>query len=161
MLVVTNELTLSAQEPELESLLSDLVSVTQRLTRLAAQASGDTTSPAVWRTLSVLDTFGPMRLGQLAKQNRVSQPTMTKIVANLNESEWIRRIADVDDARAWQIALAPKGVVALAAWRRKVGSVLAPLFSELGPVDVDTLSRAVDLIHECTDARAESIVRAA
>jgi DNA-binding MarR family transcriptional regulator len=157
---VTNELTISP-EPELESLLSDLVSVTQRLTRLAAQASGDTTSPAVWRTLGVLDRFGPMRLGQLAKQNRVSQPTMTKIVANLNESEWIRRIADVDDARAWQIALAPKGIVALAQWRSTVGAVLAPLFSDLSDADVDTLSRAVDLIHECTDAREERSVRAA
>ena len=135
------------------SLLSDLVSVTQRLTRLAVQAAGDSTSPAVWRTLGVLDHFGPMRLGQLAKQNRVSQPTMTKIVANLNEAEWIRRIADVDDARAWQIALAPKGAAALADWRSKVGTVLSPLFSDLTDADIDTLSKAVDLIHECTDLR--------
>ncbi|WPO85038.1 MarR family transcriptional regulator [Herbiconiux sp. KACC 21604] len=156
--------------PELSALLSDLVSVTHRLTRIAAQATGDSTSPATWRTLSVLSTFGPMRLGELAKQSRVSQPTMTKIVANLNEVEWIRRIAVVDDARGWQIALAPKGIAALADWRARLGSALSPLFDDLDASELDVISRAVDLISEATelraadarsDARAASAVKAA
>ncbi len=147
--------------PELSELLADLVSVTNRLTRIAAQATGESTSPATWRTLSVLSTFGPMRLGELAKQSRVSQPTMTKIVANLNEVEWIRRIADVDDARAWQIALAPKGIKALAEWRTRLGVALAPLFDDLDPTQIEVISRAVDLLHECTDVRAADVVKAA
>jgi DNA-binding MarR family transcriptional regulator len=147
--------------PELQNLLSDLVSVTHRLTRIAAQATGEQTSPATWRTLSVLSSFGPMRLGELAKQSRVSQPTMTKIVANLNEVEWIRRIADVDDARAWQIALAPKGIKALAEWRDKLGAALAPLFDDLDHEQIEVISRAVDLLHECTDVRAADVVKAA
>ncbi|MFB2556509.1 MarR family winged helix-turn-helix transcriptional regulator [Herbiconiux liangxiaofengii] len=154
---MTNEI----PTPELQNLLSDLVSVTHRLTRIAAQATGESTSPATWRTLSVLSSFGPMRLGELAKQSRVSQPTMTKIVANLNEVEWIRRIADVDDARAWQIALAPKGIKALAEWRAKLGAALAPLFDDLDHEEIDVISRAVDLLHECTDVRAADVVKAA
>ncbi len=157
----TLEATTTAPSPELSELLSDLVSVTHRLTRIAAQATGESTSPATWRTLSVLSSFGPMRLGELAKQSRVSQPTMTKIVANLNEVEWIRRIADVDDARAWQIALAPKGVRALQDWRDRLGSVLAPMFSDLDGAELDVISRAVDLLHEATDLRDDRIVRAA
>jgi DNA-binding MarR family transcriptional regulator len=102
-----------------------------------------------------------MRLGELAKQSRVSQPTMTKIVANLNEVEWIRRIADVDDARAWQIALAPKGIRALADWREKLGAALAPLFDDLDREEIEVISRAVDLLHECTDVRAADVVKAA
>jgi DNA-binding MarR family transcriptional regulator len=148
-------------QQDLSELLSDLVSVTHRLTRIAAQATGESTSPATWRTLSVLSTFGPMRLGELAKQSRVSQPTMTKIVANLNELEWIRRIADVDDARAWQIALAPKGMRALAEWRDRLGQALAPMFDHLDHAELDTIGRALDLLHECTDVRAESTVKAA
>ncbi|MGA1837323.1 MarR family transcriptional regulator [Herbiconiux sp. 11R-BC] len=157
----TLEATTTAPSPELSELLSDLVSVTHRLTRIAAQATGESTSPATWRTLSVLSSFGPMRLGELAKQSRVSQPTMTKIVANLNEVEWIRRIADVDDARAWQIALAPKGIRALQDWRDRLGSVLAPMFSDLDGAELDVISRAVDLLHEATDLRDDRIVRAA
>jgi DNA-binding MarR family transcriptional regulator len=147
-----------SSSPELPALLSDLMSVTHRLTRIAAEATHDPTrqsvSPATWRTLSVLSTFGPMRLGELAKQARVSQPAMSKIVANLNEVEWIRRIADVDDARAWQIALAPKGIRALADWREKLGDALAPLFDDLAPADLDVITRALDLLHECTEQSA-------
>lgn len=147
-----------SSSPELPALLSDLMSVTHRLTRIAAEATHDpdrqSVSPATWRTLSVLSTFGPMRLGELATQARVSQPAMSKIVANLNEVEWIRRIADVDDARAWQIALAPKGIRALADWREKLGSALAPLFDDLAPADLDVITRALDLLHECTEQSA-------
>jgi DNA-binding MarR family transcriptional regulator len=155
---VTNEITHSN---DLSELLSDLVSVTHRLTRIAAQATGETTSPATWRTLGVLSNFGPMRLGELAKQSRVSQPTMTKIVANLNEVEWIRRIADVDDARAWQIALAPKGIKALDEWRDRLGESLAPMFADLDRDQIDVISRAIDLLHECTDVRTLDVVKAA
>jgi DNA-binding MarR family transcriptional regulator len=160
---VNNEITptTTATRSELSELLSDLVSVTSRLTRIAAQATGESTSPATWRTLGVLSSFGPMRLGELAKQSRVSQPTMTKIVANLNEVEWIRRIADVDDARAWQIALAPKGIRALDEWRDRLGSALAPLFADLDHEELDVISRAVDLLHECTDVRTADVVKAA
>jgi DNA-binding MarR family transcriptional regulator len=131
---------------ELSTILGDLVSVTHRLTRLASQATGDTTSPATWRTLSVLVTFGPLRVGELAAHSRVSQPTMTKIVANLNELEWIKRIADSSDARAWQIAIAPKGQRALDNWRAKLGAALEPLFDGLAADDLAVLERTVDLL---------------
>ncbi|MFB2581544.1 MarR family winged helix-turn-helix transcriptional regulator [Herbiconiux sp. P15] len=165
--------TQTSSTPELSALLSDLLSVTHRLTRLAAEAAASPTtgapaltsttspnaarsvSPATWRTLSALSTFGPMRLGELAKQARVSQPAMSKIVANLNEVEWIRRIADVDDARAWQIALAPKGIRALAEWREKLDGALAPLFDGLDASEIETISRALDLLSECTDQQLE------
>ncbi|GGF28052.1 MarR family winged helix-turn-helix transcriptional regulator [Subtercola lobariae] len=131
---------------ELSALLGDLVTVTHRLTRLAAQATGENTSPAAWRTLSVLTSAGPMRLGELAAASRVSQPTMTKIVRGLNELEWIKRIADSSDARAWQIAIAPKGQIALDDWRFRLGVALEPLFADLSSREVDVLAEATDLI---------------
>ena len=131
---------------ELSTLLGDLVTVTHRLTRLAAQATGESTSPAAWRTLSVLTSAGPMRIGELALASRVSQPTMTKIVANLNEVEWIKRIADSSDARAWQIAIAPKGQNALNDWRYRLGAALEPLFADLTTRELGVLAEATDLI---------------
>jgi DNA-binding MarR family transcriptional regulator len=138
---------------ELSTLLGDLVSVTHRLTRLAAQATGESTSPAAWRTLSVLTSAGPMRIGELASASRVSQPTMTKIVANLNELEWIKRIADSSDARAWQIAIAPKGQNALNDWRYRLGAALEPLFSDLTHRELEVLSEATDLIGDRIDVQ--------
>ncbi|WP_244229591.1 MULTISPECIES: MarR family winged helix-turn-helix transcriptional regulator [unclassified Rathayibacter] len=135
-------------EVSLSELLSDFVSVTHRITRLAAQATGNQESQAVWRTLSVLLSMGPMRLGELASQSRVSQPTMTKIVKNLVETGWLDRIADPLDARAWQIRLAPAGADALNAWRTDLGDALTPIFADLTPEDRRVLERAVEIMHE-------------
>src|SRR3954452_20205115 len=101
------------ETPELHQILGDLVVAAHRLTRLAARVTGSTESPATWRTLSVLQAVGPMRLGELATHSRVSQPTMTKLVRNLVDAEWVKRIADTDDARAWQIAITANGAAGL------------------------------------------------
>ncbi|WP_258072930.1 MarR family winged helix-turn-helix transcriptional regulator [Rathayibacter rathayi] len=135
-------------EVSLSSSLSDFVSVTHRIARLAAQATDNQESQAVWRTLSVLLSMGPMRLGELASQSRVSQPTMTKIVKNLVEAGWLDRIADPLDARAWQIRLAPAGADALSAWRTELGDALTPIFADLTPEDRRVLERAVEIMHE-------------
>lgn len=135
-------------EVSLSELLSDFVSVTHRITRLAAQATDNQESQAVWRTLSVLLSMGPMRLGELATQSRVSQPTMTKIVKNLVDAGWLDRIADPIDARAWQIRLAPDGAAALAAWRSQLGDALTPIFADLSADDRRVLERAVEIMHE-------------
>lgn len=132
----------------LSELLSDLVSVTHRMTRLAAQATGNQESPAVWRTLSVLVTMGPMRLGELAVQSRVSQPTMTKIVKNLVTEGWIERLADQSDARAWQIGATAVGTAALNDWRTQLGDALTPMFHDLTDDDRRTLERSVQIMTE-------------
>ncbi|THG28634.1 MarR family winged helix-turn-helix transcriptional regulator [Naasia lichenicola] len=111
--------------------LQSLIISAHRLTRIAAQHTGNGTSPAVWRTLSILINDGPMRIGELAAASRVAQPTMTKIVQNLAAEDLIRRIADVDDARAWLIAITPKGQNALNTWLQQVAESAAPLFSDL------------------------------
>src|SRR5947209_2669070 len=124
---------------DLRETIGDLVVASHRLARLAARVTGNTESPATWRTLSVLQSVGPMRLGEIAAHSRVSQPTMTKIVHNLVESEWIKRIADVADARAWQIAITPKGASALQSWRDEMSAALVPLFSDLTDAEVEAL----------------------
>jgi Transcriptional regulators len=132
--------------PELHTILGDLVQTSHRLTRVAARVTGSTESPATWRTLSALQSAGPMRLGELAAHSRVSQPTMTKIVRNLVESEWVKRIADVDDARAWQIAATERGIRALAGWRDQLAEAMLPLFEGITAEETEVLRRAVEIV---------------
>ncbi|MBM7503459.1 MarR family transcriptional regulator [Agromyces aurantiacus] len=132
----------------LEDLIGDLISLSHRLTRLAATSTGSAESPAVWRTLSVLRDHGPLRLGELARASRVSQPTMTKLIHALDDRGWVRRIADRDDARAWLISADPRGLEALAGWRRELAHALAPRFADLAADDVAALARAADVIRE-------------
>lgn len=71
---------------------------------------------------------------------------MTKIVAGLVETNWIQRVADADDARAWQIAITPTGVAALDGWRDQLVTALMPLFSDVTESETDALRRAVDIV---------------
>ena len=129
----------------LHELLGDLIGVTHRLSRLAATATGSTESPAVWRTLSVL-TSGPLRLGDLALQSRVTQPTMTKIVRALEARGWVAGVPDASDGRVRLIEATPDGVAALDGWRSQLAERLVPLFEDLTTDERNTLRDAVDLV---------------
>ncbi len=133
---------------ELVGMLSDLIMANGRLVRIAARAAGDPESPAIWRTLGVLVGSGPLRLGELAIRSRVSQPTMTKIVAGLTERGYVTRIPDAADARACVIAVTPEGAAAHRTWCHKLGQVLAPHFSDVSPAEIEALRTAVRLIQD-------------
>ena len=141
---------MSTTEP-LAELIGDLISVNHGITRLAATATGSSESPAVWRTLGVLRDLGPMRLGELARVSRVSQPTMTKLVHALDDRGWIRRIADAGDARAWLISADRRGLDALADWRDELAAQLAPRFADLTAAQTQTLADAVAILRERLD----------
>lgn len=130
----------------LHALLGDLVSVNSRLTRVAAHAAGGSESPAVWRTLSVLRTSGPIRLGALATLSRVSQPTATKLVTALEQRGWVTKVSDPTDSRATQTAITAAGETALSDWRDQLATALFPLFSDLSAAELDTLRSATDIL---------------
>jgi DNA-binding MarR family transcriptional regulator len=126
--------------------LESLVVSSNRLVRLAAQTTGSRTPSAVWRTLGILDTDGPMRVGELAIASRVTQPGMTRVLATMVEEEVVSRIADVDDSRAWLIRITPKGRTALDGWREQLGQALLPWFAELDEGEWAILERASELL---------------
>lgn len=127
-------------------ILETLAVATHRLTRHAAQATGSPIISATWTALAVLEAEGPHRLGDLARATRISQPGMTKAVQNLVTDEWVYRIADVDDSRAWLIAITPKGEQALADWRQQLVTALAPSFADLDDDAWLALERAASIL---------------
>ena len=136
-----------------KTLLSELLVTAHRLTRIAAQALGSTTPSAVWHTLSILSTDGPLRIGELASIARVSQPSMTKVVQQLIGDNLADRIVDPDDSRASLITVLPAGVNALANWRQALATALQPMFSGLTADDRKTLTRAVDILSARTSSQ--------
>ena len=133
-------------------LVEKLIVEANRLTRVAAQATGSTTPAAVWRTLSILASDGSYRIGDLARASRVTQPTMTKLIQNLAEEELVYRIADEADSRAWLIAITDTGTTALDAWRTQLGEALQPMFSDLSADEIDILERAVTILESRTNS---------
>lgn len=130
------------REQTIETLL---VSV-NRLIRHAAQAAGSTTSAAVWRTLGILETDQPLRIGELASLSRVSQPTMTKLVAGMVADGLASRTVDPDDSRGQLVAITAVGSARLAAWRATIIHTVGPLFADCTDDEWDTLHEASALI---------------
>ncbi|OIH96890.1 MULTISPECIES: MarR family winged helix-turn-helix transcriptional regulator [unclassified Curtobacterium] len=126
-----------------------LVSV-NRLIRTAVQSTGNTTSPAVWRTLGILELDEPMRLGELAAASRVAQPTMTRLVTGMLADGLVTRAVDPDDSRGQRIGITDDGRARLTAWRATLTDTVGPVFSDLSDEDWDALHHATALIAERT-----------
>lgn len=131
-------------------ILEKLLVSSTRLVRIAAQSTGSRTPSAIWRTLGILDTDGPMRIGELAAASRVTQPGMTRVLGTMVEEELVSRIADVDDSRAWLIRITPKGRGALRDWRRQIADALEPWFADLDTAEWAILEGAVLLMSHRT-----------
>src|SRR3954468_17808399 len=76
--------------------------------------------------LSVLVFAGPRTLGQLARAEQVKPPTMTRLVAALEEEGFVRRSPDKSDGRVTIISATKKGESLMRLGRsRRVASLAA------------------------------------
>jgi DNA-binding MarR family transcriptional regulator len=133
-------------DARLRQLATDLAVSTARLSRMAARASGSELPTATWRALGQLDEHGPLRVGDLARLERCSQPTATGLVRRLTDAGLVRRDADPDDARATRVSLTPEGRTALAAARRDLAAGFAPRLARLSSAELHCLADAVRIV---------------
>jgi DNA-binding MarR family transcriptional regulator len=132
----------------------ELISSTNRLTRIAAKASGNTTPASQWRILSVLEADGPQRIGEVAAELRISQPAITQFVPALEAQGLLTRTSDPEDARATVLAITAGGSEALADWKVELGGAIAPLFSGLSQDDWRALERTAQLLAAASAVQA-------
>jgi len=102
--------------------------------------------PARLSALSVLVFGGPMRVTDLARIEQVKPPTMTKVIAGLEASGFVKRRADADDARAVKVEPTSRGTKLLQDGRRRRVERLAAALQDLTPDEVDVLARAAGII---------------
>jgi DNA-binding MarR family transcriptional regulator len=69
--------------------------------------------PLQLSTLASIEQHGPLRLGELAVRESVTAPTMTRVLAALDERGLIVRSPDPDDARSTRVALSEAGAQVL------------------------------------------------
>jgi DNA-binding MarR family transcriptional regulator len=102
--------------------------------------------PARLSALSVLVFGGPKTLGELAAAERVRPPTMSRIVAGLKRAGLARIQSDGKDARKIHISVTAKGERLLQGARQRRIGVLAETLAHLDAGELDTLSRAAEII---------------
>jgi DNA-binding MarR family transcriptional regulator len=111
---------------------------TARLARQLRQQAGDGLSPSQQSALVSIDKHGPLTLGRLAKIEQVAPPTVTKVVARLEEDGLVERTVDATDRRIVRVTITAAGRDRLAHIRSRRNAWLA---RRLHTVDADGLRR--------------------
>lgn len=135
----------------------DLLRNAARLSRWATRHAALGVPFAQARLLALLDELGPARIGDLARADHTSQPTLTTCAQRLEAAGWVRRDSDPADARASVVSLTAAGREALANVRLARAAVLQPVLDELERHDPAALARvqaAVAVIAELLDTSA-------
>lgn len=126
------------------------------LTRTVAVSTRSETPAAQWRTLSILRASGPLRLGELARLSRVSQPGMTRLVGSMLDAGLLDKHEDPGDSRAQLISITPAGAKAFDVWESQLGEALMPVFADLSDDDWAVLTRAAEILASVTENSEEN-----
>jgi DNA-binding MarR family transcriptional regulator len=129
------------------SLAGALRDAIMRLNRRLRQARpvGDLTMSQI-SALTTLGLAGVLSPRELAEQERVRPPTMTRIVAKLEDRGLVRRTPHPTDGRQVVLAATEAGRAAVVEHRRAGDAWLARALGDLPEEDRETLRRAADLL---------------
>src|ERR671914_784632 len=77
----------------------------RRLRQEAFKAEGGGhLSPSLSAALVTIESHGPLTPSELAEREQVKRPTITRVVAKLEELGLVTRTQDPDDGRAWLVS---------------------------------------------------------
>jgi DNA-binding MarR family transcriptional regulator len=101
--------------------------------------------------LSMLDSYGPRRITELAVDEGISQPSMTAMVSRLERKGLVERRRDPSDGRIVLVAITDAGREMLR--RRRAGRVafLSSLIGALDPAGQRALAEAAPAFRHMTD----------
>jgi DNA-binding MarR family transcriptional regulator len=117
-----------------------------RSARRLRQEAGTDLSPSLTAALATVERHGPLTPSELAARERVQRPTVTRIVARLEEAGLIARAGDPGDRRSSLITVTPAGRGLLAAARTRKDAFLSERLDALSAKDRATLERAAALL---------------
>jgi DNA-binding MarR family transcriptional regulator len=119
-----------------------------RTARRLRQEAGEELSPSQTTALATIDRHGPLTPSELAVRERIQRPTVTRIVALLEQRGLVQRTRDPQDRRSSLVALTPAGRDLLARGRTRKDAYLARRLRELDAQDRATLQRAAAILEQ-------------
>jgi DNA-binding MarR family transcriptional regulator len=125
-----------------------------RLARRLRQMQDDSLglTPSQLSAMAVLLNSGDLLMGELAAQEKVQPPSMTRIVNSLEADGYVARRPDPRDHRQCLVALTDSGREVLLANRRRRDQWLAVRLAELDPADREILRHAVRVLEKVNRA---------
>jgi DNA-binding MarR family transcriptional regulator len=131
---------------ELTDDASRLAMALARLTRVLRRGNPTGLGSGSMSALATLVRSGPMRLGDLAAKESVAPPTMTRIVATLEEAGYVTRSADPTDRRATRAEATESAADLIAGRGSARTSLLRTRMEALPAEDLAALLRAVPVL---------------
>jgi DNA-binding MarR family transcriptional regulator len=123
-----------------------------RLARRLRQKSDVEATPSQISALATIDRLGPLTIGELSAAERVQPPSMTRIVAGLEELGLIQRETDERDRRVARVRVAPLGQRLLERSRSKKNAYLAARLGSLSDEERATLAHAADILERLLES---------
>jgi DNA-binding MarR family transcriptional regulator len=121
------------------------LAITRTARRLRQEAATDL-SPTQTAALATIARHGPLTPSELATRERVQRPTVTRLLARLEEPGLIARTADPADGRSSLVAITPAGEALLRELRTRKDAFIARRLRGLSTEDRATLRRASDIL---------------
>jgi DNA-binding MarR family transcriptional regulator len=103
-------------------------------------------SPSQGAMLATIEHHGPLTPSELAQRERVQRPTVTRVLARLEEAGLVDRAADPQDRRSCLLSISPAGSELLQAARDRKDAFLARRIDALEPADREALDRAAAIL---------------
>ena len=119
-----------------------------RLARRLRQTRDDSVelTASQYSVLAALSIRGRLSMGELAAEERVRPPTVTRVVNALADRDLVRRTPAPHDGRQSLVDLTEAGRALLLANQRLRAEWLADQLAELDPAELDALRTAVPLL---------------
>lgn len=138
--------------PPVGSLSSALRVAIMRLHRqMRSQRADPTVTLSHIAAMNSLDRFGPMTPGELAAHEKVQPPSMTRVLARLEERGLAERAPHATDRRQVIVALTDEGRTFLEEVRAREAWLSGKL-KELPAKDRHTLEAAIEVINKLVEA---------
>jgi DNA-binding MarR family transcriptional regulator len=137
----------TATRTTISELASQLRPALLRLTRIVRNQRVDmSVTLTQLSAMATLRTHGPMSAGELAACERVQPPSMTKVLANLEERGLVRRDVHPTDRRQAVLAITSDGEALLDSERRSRDAWLTRQLATLTPDERALVQRVLPIL---------------
>ena len=127
------------------------LSVTRLARRLRQKSDVEATASQI-SALATIERLGPLTIGELSAAERVQPPSMTRIVAGLEELDLIQRETDERDRRVARVRVTSLGQRLLERSRSKKDAYLAARLGSLSDEERATLAHAADVLERLLES---------
>jgi DNA-binding MarR family transcriptional regulator len=120
--------------------------VIARTARRLRQESAPELSPSQAAALATIDRHGPLTPSEIAVRERIQRPTATRLIARLEQADFLDRTPDPADRRSCVVSLTPAGRELLGRVRLRKDAYLSRRLRDLDADERATLDRAAAIL---------------